>query len=218
MRYGWISVIAFAAVWSAVEAVGVTKETRVTGVKEKGQVSGWSYKTFLSCKPSEFVGVAEQVKCIHWLKEMETVLEPCECYHDQLVKFALRLLKVEALGWWELTYAPLTPETLAKLTWSNFNKKMLEKYSSTRDLDKIEDEFRSLKKGNLPVSHYAKQFLEKLSLVGHVAPDEEAKIKAFVKASLAEIKSAVRITKVATFARSDRRIAKDGRWHCSRPK
>ena len=44
-----------------IEAVEVTEETRETGVKEKGRVSGCSYKGFMSCKPSEFAGTAELV-------------------------------------------------------------------------------------------------------------------------------------------------------------
>ena len=82
-----------------VEAVGVTEETRLTGIYEKRRVSGCSYKSFMSCKPPEFAWTAEPVKCIHWLKGMEAVLEACECDDDQQVKFASRLLKGDALAY-----------------------------------------------------------------------------------------------------------------------
>ena len=53
-----------------------------------------------------------------------------------------------------------------------------------------------MKKGNLPVSYYAKQFLEKLSLVKHLAPDKTSKIKAYLKGLPVDMRTAVRISKV----------------------
>ena len=46
------------------------EETCVTGGKdkEKEKESGCSYKTFLSCKPPEFTGTTEPIRCIRWLK------------------------------------------------------------------------------------------------------------------------------------------------------
>ncbi|KAJ9561422.1 hypothetical protein OSB04_006582 [Centaurea solstitialis] len=87
---------------------------------------------------------------------------------------------------------------VSRLSWAEFKKKMLEKYCSERALDKIEDEFRAMKKGNSPISFYAREFLEKLGMVEHLAPDEKAKIKAYSRGLPAEMKSAVRIAKVTT--------------------
>ena len=42
---------------------------------------------------------------------------------------------------------------LAKLSWPEFKRKILEKYCNEQDLDKIEDEYREMKKGNLPFSY-----------------------------------------------------------------
>ncbi|KAJ9552748.1 hypothetical protein OSB04_016793 [Centaurea solstitialis] len=182
------------------EVVVVTEETRVTGdkEKEKGKAKGCSYKNFLGCKPPEFRGCTDPVVCLYWLREMEMAFEASECDSSQRVKFASHLLKGEALTWWNLTRSSLTPEVYARLSWAEFKKKMLEKYCSERALDKIEDEFRGLKKGNNPISFYAKDFMEKLGMVEHLAPDEKAKIKAYSRGLPAEIRSAVRIARVTT--------------------
>ena len=74
----------------------------------------------------------------------------------------------------------------------------MEKYCGQRALDKIEDEFWAMKKGNLPISYYAKQFLEKLSLVKHLDPDKNSKIKAYLRGLLVDMRITVRISKVAT--------------------
>ncbi|KAJ9566000.1 hypothetical protein OSB04_001966 [Centaurea solstitialis] len=124
--------------------------------------------------------------------------EASECDDSQRVKFASHLLKGEALTWWNLTRSSLTPEVYARLSWAEFKKKMLEKYCSERALDKIEDEFRAMKKGNNPISFYAKYFLEKLGMVEHLAPDEKSKIKAYSRGLPAEMRSAVRIARVTT--------------------
>ncbi|KAJ9542955.1 LOW QUALITY PROTEIN: hypothetical protein OSB04_029461 [Centaurea solstitialis] len=173
------------------EALVVTEETRITGDKEKerAKAKGGSYKNFLGCKPPEFRGCSEP---------MEMAFEASECDDSQRVKFASHLLKGEALTWWNLTRSSLTPEVYARLSWAEFKKKMLEKYCSERALDKIEDEFRAMKKGNSPISFYAKDFLEKLGMVEHLAPDEKSKIKAYSRGLPAEMRSAVRIAKVTT--------------------
>ena len=64
-----------------------TEETRVTGGKdkEKEKESGCSYKTFLSCKPPEFAGTTEPIRCIRWLKEMETIFDACDCLENQWI-------------------------------------------------------------------------------------------------------------------------------------
>lgn len=108
------------------------------------------------------------------------------------------MFRGEALTWWNLTRSTLTPDVLAKLLWPTFKKKVLDKYCSERARDKIEEEFRNLKKGNLSISDYSKQFVEKLSLVEHLATDEKMKIKAYHRGLPAEMKTAVRNAKVTT--------------------
>ncbi|KAJ9542143.1 hypothetical protein OSB04_028649 [Centaurea solstitialis] len=178
--------------------VVVTEETQTIGDKEKAKGKGCSYKNFLGCKPPEFRGCNEPITCLYWLREMEMAFEASECDDSQRVKFASHLLKGEALTWWNLTRTSLTPEVLAVLPWSEFKKKMLEKYCSERALDKIEDEFRGMEKGDSPVADYAKEFLERLGMVEHLAPDEKSKIKAYVRGLPAEMKSAIRIARVTT--------------------
>ncbi|KAJ9544902.1 hypothetical protein OSB04_024609 [Centaurea solstitialis] len=55
-----------------------------------------------------------------------------------------------------------------------------------------------MKKGNNPILYYAKEFLEKLGLVGHLVLDEKVKIKAYSRGLPAEMKAAVRIARVTT--------------------
>ncbi|KAI3669785.1 hypothetical protein L6452_41192 [Arctium lappa] len=147
--------------------------------EERVRTKGCSYKDFMRCNPKEFAGSDNPIACMYWLKEVEMAFESSECDVLQRVKFASQLLRGEALIWWNLTRSALTPEVLMKLTWPVFKKKIMDKYCNERSLDKLEAEFRNLKKGNLSVANYSKLFLEKLNLVGYLVPDERSKIKVF---------------------------------------
>ena len=70
---------------------------------------------------------------------------------------------------------------LAKLSWAIFKEKLLEEYCNEREMDRLELEFRNLKKGNLSVREYSRIFLEKMNLVGHVAATEKERIKAYMR-------------------------------------
>ncbi|KAI3706750.1 hypothetical protein L6452_24692 [Arctium lappa] len=176
--------------------VVMVEEPSAEGIRPK--TKGCTYKTFLGCHPKEFAGSDSPIACMHWLKEMEMAFEASECDSSQRVKFASQLLRGEALIWWNLTRSALVPEVLAKLTWPVFKEKLMDKYCSERSMDKLEREFRNLKKGNMSIVGYSKLFLEKLNLVGHLVPDERSKIKAYHQGLPAEMRTTVRNAKCST--------------------
>ncbi|KAI3684861.1 hypothetical protein L6452_34088 [Arctium lappa] len=173
--------------------VVTVEEPSAEGIRSK--IKECTYKTFLGCHPKEFAGSDNPVACMYWLKELEMAFESSECDPSQRVKFASQLLRGEALIWWNLTRSALTPEVLAKLTWTVFKEKIMDKYCSERSLDKLEREFRDLKKGNMSIVGYSKLFLEKLNLVGHLVPDEKSKMKAYQQGLPAGMRTDIRNAK-----------------------
>ncbi|KAI3758507.1 hypothetical protein L6452_06072 [Arctium lappa] len=165
---------------------------------DRGKERGCSFKTFLCSRAPEFLGTTDPLACIKWIQDVEMAFESSECADAQRVKFASQLLRGDALSWWNITRRALTPEILAKLPWPTFKKKIMEKYCNERALDKIEEEFKNLKKGNLSVADYAKQLLDKLSIVEHLATDEKSQIKAFVRGLPTDMKTGVRNAHKAT--------------------
>ncbi|KAI3718287.1 hypothetical protein L6452_19151 [Arctium lappa] len=159
---------------------------------DKRKEGGCSFKTFLCSRAPSFSETTDPLVCIRWIQDVEMAFESSECADSQRVRFASQLLKGDALSWWNVTRRALTPEVLSKLAWPTFKKKIMKKYCNERALDKIEEEFKNLKKGNMSVVDYAKQFLDKLNIVEHLATDEGSKIKAFVKGLHVEIKTGVR--------------------------
>ncbi|KAL4556678.1 hypothetical protein LXL04_034834 [Taraxacum kok-saghyz] len=66
----------------------------------------------------------------------------------------------------------------------------------------MEDEFRGLQKGSQTISQYSKQFMEKLGFLKHIAPDEENKIKFYLKGLLSDMKAFVRNAHVSTLEKA----------------
>ena len=101
--------------------------------------------------------------------------ESSEYDESQRVKFVSQLFKGEGLSWWNLTRSALWSGGLAKLTWVTFKKKVMNKYCNKRALDKIEEELKNLKNGIQSIAEYSRLSIEKLSLVEHLATDDEDK-------------------------------------------
>ncbi|KAI3669657.1 hypothetical protein L6452_40976 [Arctium lappa] len=120
-----------------------------------------------------------------------------ECGDDQRVRFGTQLLRDTTLTWWNIVQSTLSPTVLAQLSWAEFKKKLLEEFCSERTMDRIEKEFWSLVKGNLTVREYTRQFMEKLDLVGHVAPTEKDKMKAYLNGLPADLLSLVHNSKAS---------------------
>ncbi|KAI3702648.1 hypothetical protein L6452_28396 [Arctium lappa] len=91
------------------------------------------------------------------------------------------MLRGAALTWWNVYSASIEATVLAQLSWETFKKKVMDEFCNERAMDRIVDEFRSLKKGSLLVKDYNKLFMDKLGLVGHLVPTERDKIKAYIK-------------------------------------
>ncbi|KAI3681430.1 hypothetical protein L6452_36225 [Arctium lappa] len=113
------------------------------------------------------------------------------------VRFGTQLLRDTALIWWNIIQSTLSPEVLAQLSWAEFKKKLLEEFCNKRTMDRIEKEFRSLVKGSLTVREYTRQFMEKLGLVGHAAPTEKDKMKAYLNGLPADMQSMVHNSKAS---------------------
>ncbi|KAI3669693.1 hypothetical protein L6452_41033 [Arctium lappa] len=162
-----------------------------------GSGKSCSYKSFLGCGPPEFSGSDDPIMCVKWIRAVEQAFGSFECGDDQRVRFGTQLLRDTALIWWNVIQSTLTPAVLAQLSWAEFKKKLLEEFCNERTMDRIEKEFRSLVKGSLTVREYTRQFIEKLDLVGHAAPTEKDKMKAYLNGLPADMQSMVHNSKAS---------------------
>ncbi|XP_024962213.1 uncharacterized protein LOC112502502 [Cynara cardunculus var. scolymus] len=159
----------------------------------------WEDRDVNNCKhevvaenPPEFMGSDDPVACMNWLQEIEQALRACDCDEGQKVKFGSQMLRGAALTWWNIVISTIEVTELTKMSWTTFKEKVMEEYCNEQEIDRIEEEFRTLKKGNFSVRDYTRLFMEKLNLVGHVAPTEKDKMKAYLKGLPADMMVMVR--------------------------
>ncbi|KAI3758179.1 hypothetical protein L6452_05732 [Arctium lappa] len=162
-----------------------------------GNRKSCSYKSFLGCGPPEFSGSDDPILCVKWIRAVEQAFGSFECGDDQRVRFGTQLLRDTALIWWNVIQSTLSPVVLSQLSWDEFKKKLLEELCNERTMDRIEKEFRSLVKGSLTVREYTRQFMEKLDLVGHTAPTEKDKMKAYLNGLPTDMQSMVHSSKAS---------------------
>ncbi|XP_024961593.1 uncharacterized protein LOC112502021 [Cynara cardunculus var. scolymus] len=168
-----------------------TQELVTIDARQVGKVC--SYKTFLCCKPPEFVGSDDPVACMNWLREIEQAFRACDCDEGQKEKFGSQMLRGATLTWWNIVISTVEVTELAKMSWATFKENVLEEYCNEQEMDRIEEEFRTLKKGNLSVRDYTRLFMEKLNLV-----TEKEKMKAYLKGLPADMMVMVRNSRAST--------------------
>ncbi|KAI3719579.1 hypothetical protein L6452_20481 [Arctium lappa] len=135
---------------------------------------------------------------MNWIREMEKAFRSSECGENQKATFGSQMFKEAALTWWNVNSSSVEATILANLSWSTFKKKLMEEFCNERALNRMEEEFRSLKKENLSLKEYNCQFMDKLGLVGHLVPTEKEKITAYTKGLPTEMKNLVRVSKAST--------------------
>ncbi|GJX56143.1 hypothetical protein Tco_0286040 [Tanacetum coccineum] len=73
-----------------------TRPVNARGVNAP-EVQGYSYKTFLNCKPHSFNETEGVVGLSRWFEKMESVFEISKCVEEDKVKFVARILEGLAL-------------------------------------------------------------------------------------------------------------------------
>ncbi|KAI3765789.1 hypothetical protein L2E82_15833 [Cichorium intybus] len=170
------------ASWRPTNGDSVTEEDSV-GTEDKKRCS---FKTFLACKPTEYYGSYEPKVTMRWIRETEQVLEVSKCHEKDKVYYASRMLKDDALVWWNTLYELVGKDVIYKWSWTEFTTRLKNKYCPLRDIEKLEDEFLTLKKGSLTVAEYTKKFSDMLPFVGNIYTTERARINRYVKGLLWE--------------------------------
>ncbi|KAI3740651.1 hypothetical protein L2E82_31121 [Cichorium intybus] len=165
------------ASWRPTNGDSLTEEDSV-GTEDKKRCS---FKTFLACKPTEYYGSFEPKVTMRWIRETEQVLEVSKCHEKDKVYYASRMLKDDALVWWNTLYELIGKDVIYKWSWTEFTTRLKNKYCPLRDIEKLEDEFLTLKKGSLTIAEYTKKFSDMLPFVGNIYTTERARINRYVK-------------------------------------
>ena len=107
-------------------------EERVIELRENTETSrgkpkkNCPYDKFVACKPSQFKGEVDPIKCQRWLAEMEEIFDRIDVEDRDCVPYGTSQLKSHAKDWWDLQKNGMTVEQVKGLTWDEFKTPFLE--------------------------------------------------------------------------------------------
>ncbi|XP_075481121.1 uncharacterized protein LOC142521830 [Primulina tabacum] len=146
--------------------------------------------------PPKFVGSADPLVAMEWVKAIEAIFDYLRFEDNDRVSCAVFLLTKTARIWWEATKVTVNVQTLQ---WNEFKELFYDKYFSTDVKTRKVKEFLELKQGNLNVNDYILKFEEGYLFVPFIASNDKDRGKHFMRGLRAEIRRDVRMSKAATY-------------------
>lgn len=144
-------------------------------------------KAFQSCHAPEYHGSSDPTVTERWIRTMELVFETCRCEDSKKVTFARTMLRGAAIQWWDTVGV-----SSEQLSWDEFLVILRKKYCSDYDMERLEQEFLTLKKGDKPVDDLIYKFSDRMRFVAHLLPTEKAKISRFANTLPPDYRAMVR--------------------------
>ncbi|GKE91289.1 putative reverse transcriptase domain-containing protein, partial [Tanacetum coccineum] len=121
------------------------------------------------------------VRLTHWFEKMETVFHISNCPEKYQVKYATCTLLNSALTWWNSHKRTIRIEAAYAMSWIKHMKLMTEVYCLRNEIQKMETELWNLAvKGN-DLTTYTRRFQELVLLCTRMVPNEEDKVKRFIR-------------------------------------
>ncbi|KAI3764655.1 hypothetical protein L2E82_14666 [Cichorium intybus] len=118
---------------------------------------------------------------MRWIREIEQVMQASKCGEEDQVNYASRQLKDDALVSWNTKYESLGKDVVYGWLWAEFISCLKDKFCPTRDLEKMNEDFLMLKKGDSSVDEYTKKFCDMLPFVGESYPTERSRVNRYVR-------------------------------------
>ncbi|KAI3695423.1 hypothetical protein L1987_78420 [Smallanthus sonchifolius] len=168
-------------------------------VKVGSSNRGCTYKSFKDGDAPKFDGNKDLVATFEWIERMNAVINISECRPDQAVKYVAHSFTNEALSWWRNIQRTKSPNALAKMTWEDLKKQIIQKFCPQNEIDRVENEFLNFKAGSKAHRQYTSRFNELAQLVPHLVETEERMIKYYVKGLPQRVRVHVKANLPSTF-------------------
>nr|GFC23213.1 putative zinc finger, CCHC-type, retrotransposon Gag domain protein [Tanacetum cinerariifolium] len=116
-----------------------------------------------------------------WFEKSEMVFNISDCAERNKVKFATATLQGRALTWWNSQVATLGLNVAIEKSWGDMKKMMLEEFCLDKEVQRMEDELRSLKLRDTNIAAYTQRFHELVLLCPEAVLTEKKKVEAYIK-------------------------------------
>ncbi|KAI3725161.1 hypothetical protein L1987_64939 [Smallanthus sonchifolius] len=109
---------------------------------------GCTYKGFKDGDLPKFDGSKDSVATFEWIERMNVVINISECRPYQAVKYVAKSFTNEALSWWRNIQRTKSPNSLARMTWEDLKKLIIQNFYPQNEIDRMENEFLNFKAGS----------------------------------------------------------------------
>ncbi|XP_024986551.1 uncharacterized protein LOC112521790 [Cynara cardunculus var. scolymus] len=114
-----------------------------------------------------------------WIKEIEFVFNIIRCSETDKVRFAVSILKSNALFWWEVELLAKI-EILQTLSWAEFVNKFKEQFLTKAVVRQMEEDFLKLEQGTKTVQEYTEKFIEYSQFIEHYISSESRNVERYI--------------------------------------
>ncbi|KAL2232342.1 UNVERIFIED_CONTAM: hypothetical protein Sindi_1414200 [Sesamum indicum] len=148
-----------------------------------------------------FAGTTNPAEVEEWLRNTERVLDRIECTSEQKLRYAVSLLEKDALDWWETVLG--SRNRPATLTWNDFLKEFVDKYTPPVYRNRKKVEFLEFKQNELSVAEYELQFVRLSKYAPKEVSTDELRRDRFERGLRLEIREKIAIKPPSYAAGSD---------------
>nr|GEZ35915.1 putative reverse transcriptase domain-containing protein [Tanacetum cinerariifolium] len=122
------------------------------------------------------------IELCQWFEKSEMVFSISDCAERNKVRFAAATLQGRSLTWWNSQVATLGLNVAIGKSWGDMKKMMLEEFCPDEEVQRMEDELRSLKLRDTNIAAYTQRFHELILLCPEAVPTKKKKVEAYIKA------------------------------------
>nr|GEY06068.1 hypothetical protein [Tanacetum cinerariifolium] len=140
-----------------------------------------TFSSFMKCNLTPFHGKEGAFELCRWFEKSEMVFSISDYAERNKVKFAAATLQGRSLTWWNSQVATLGLNVAIGKSWGDMKKMMLEEFCPNEEVQRIEDELRSLKLRDTNIVGYTQRFHKLVLLCPEAVPTEKKKVKAYIK-------------------------------------
>nr|GEZ58682.1 hypothetical protein [Tanacetum cinerariifolium] len=140
-----------------------------------------TFSSFMKCNPTPFHGKEGAIELYRWFEKSKMVFSISNYAERNKVKFAAATLQGRALTWWNSYMATLGLDVAIKKSWGDMKKMMIEEFFPEEEVQRMEDELRSLKLRDMNIAAYTQRFNELVLLCLEAVPTEKKKVEAYIK-------------------------------------
>ncbi|GKA54433.1 reverse transcriptase domain-containing protein [Tanacetum coccineum] len=115
-----------------------------------------SFMGFMKCGPTQFHGIEGAVELCRWFEKIESVFRISECAERRL-------------------------DVVNAKSWTGMRKMMMEEFCPDEEVQRLENELRSLKLRDTNIAAYTQRFIELALLCPEAVPTEKKKVKLYIK-------------------------------------